>query len=639
MADVEKKSQPDAEAEPEREKWGSKWEFLLSSIGYCVGLGNVWRFPYLAYQSGGGAFLIPYLIMLTLCGIPMFMMELSFGQFAGLGAVTIWRALPIAKGIGYGMVIVSFLVCIYYNVIIGWSLFYLFASMQSVLPWTQCDQWWNEASSCVNSNISTPIANEDGELNCTAVLIERAASNVTVSLVPTSEDYWNNRVLRINQSAGPEDPGAVLWDLCLCLLLAWIIVFGCLAKGVQSSGKVVYFTATFPYVILIILLVRGVTLDGAADGIRFYVTPDWERLKDIKVWTDAANQIFYSLGVAFGGLMTFASYNKFNNNIYRDTLIVSLGNCGTSIFAGFVIFSVIGHMAKRLCVDVEDVITQGPGLAFIAYPQALALLPAPQLWAILFFFMLLTLGLDSQFAMLETVVTGIIDEFPVFFRGEVTICGRFKTQRKMMLTLGLSIVAFLLGIITVTEGGLHWFNLYNDYSAYYGLFFVAFSLVVAIGWGYGYLCTYKWRFNQDIKLMIGFEPNIYFKVMWGFFTPAVIFAILIFALINIPSDPDWFNILGICMSWSVFAPVPLYALYRIILAACTGESIMDLFRPTAEWRPDDRTIKYDHIKGPLEKPLETTEIDAIAYPNTYSQNVTDDVVDPYKSAGSPGSFL
>merc|ERR1719378_1013094 len=136
--------------------------------------------------------------------------------------------------------------------------------------------------------------------------------------------------------------------------------------------------------------------------------------------------------------------------------------------------------------------------------------------------------------------------------------------------------------------------------------------------------------------MIGFEPNIYFKVMWGFFTPAVIFAILIFALINIPSDPDWFNILGICMSWSVFAPVPLYALYRVILAAYNGESIMDLFKPTAEWGPDDRTIKYDHIKGPLEKPLETREIDAIAYPNTYSQNVTDDVVDPYKSAGSPG---
>lgn len=125
----------------------------------------------------------------------------------------------------------------------------------------------------------------------------------------------------------------------------------------------------------------------------------------------------------------------------------------------------------------------------------------------------------------------------------------------------------------------------------------------------------------------------------GLFHTGSIFAILIFALINIPKNPDWFTILGICMSWSVFAPVPLYALYRIILAIVKRESIIDLFKPTAEWRPDDSTIKYDHIKGPLEKPLEAREIDAIAYPNTYSQNVTDDVVDPYKSAGSPGSFL
>ncbi len=134
----------------------------------------------------------------------------------------------------------------------------------------------------------------------------------------TSEDYWNNRVLRINQSKGIGDPGAVLWDQALCLLLAWIIVFLCLAKGVKGTGKVVYFTATFPYVILIILLVRGCTLDGAINGIRFYVTPEWARLKDPNVWSAAATQIFFSLGVSFGGLLTFASYNKFNNNIFRS---------------------------------------------------------------------------------------------------------------------------------------------------------------------------------------------------------------------------------------------------------------------------------------------------------------------------------
>uniref|UniRef100_H2ZGX1 Transporter n=1 Tax=Ciona savignyi TaxID=51511 RepID=H2ZGX1_CIOSA len=534
-----------------REQWGGQIEFLLSCIGYCVGLGNVWRFPYLAYENGGGAFLIPYIIMLVLCGIPLFMMELSFGQFAGLGPITAWRSVPLFKGVGFGMVAVSFLVCIYYNVIIAWSLFYLFASFSSVLPWTQCDQWWNKAS-----YFDTFVKN--------LFFLGAFAKSKTFKLFAKyllKFPLNSYRVLRIDQSSGIGDPGIVLWDLVLCLLLAWIIVFACLCKGVKSTGKVVYFTATFPYIILIILLVRGCTLEGAVDGIVFYVRPDWERLKDSTVWTAAATQIFYSLGVSFGGLLTFASYNKFSNNIYRDTLIVSLGNCATSVFAGFVIFSVIGHMAFKVGQKVEDVIDHGPGLAFIAYPQAVALLPVPQLWSILFFFMLLTLGLDSQFAMLETVVTGFIDEFP-----------RHLRKRKMLFTLFVAVVAFLLGILCVTEGGMYWFNLYNFYSAYYGLLALSLIMCVVINWGYG-----KWRFNTDIKLMLGFEPNWYFKGAWmGGYSCRVdsksfINFLIIYDAINASpitygsyEYPKWADDLGICMSVTCVATVPLYALWRII---------------------------------------------------------------------------
>jgi len=546
----------------EREQWGSQIEFLLSCIGYCVGLGNVWRFPYLAYDNGGGAFLIPYLIMLVICGIPLFFMELSFGQFCGLGPVTAWGAVPIFKGIGFGMVVVSFLVCVYYNVIISWSLYYLFASFQSRLPWTQCDQWWNNQSRC--------------DLNITT----------------TAEDYWNNRVLRINQSDGLGDPGKVLWDQALCLLLSWIIVFLCLAKGVKGTGKVVYFTATFPYLILLILLVRGCTLEGALDGIIYYVRPQWDELKKPAVWTAAATQIFYSLGVSFGGLLTFASYNKFKNNIYRDTLIVSIGNCATSIFAGFVIFSIIGHMAFKQGKKVENVIDSGPGLAFVAYPSAVALLPAPQLWSILFFFMLLTLGLDSQFAMLETVVTGLMDEFPRFFKG-----------RKMFLTLGISIVCFLLGLLIVTEGGMYWFNLYNNYSAWYGLLVLALCMCLAINIGYGFFFTYKGRFNDDIKMMLGFEPNWYFKITWNFVTPLTLLLLIISSGITFAETDfgekysKWGNNLGLCMSVSCAVVVPIYMIVVVIKAIKSGESLIELFKPNAKWRPSDKTIPYDRLTG------------------------------------------
>jgi len=555
----------------EREMWGSQIEFLLSCIGYCVGLGNVWRFPYLAYDNGGGAFLIPYLIMLLICGIPIFFMELSFGQFCGAGPITAWRAVPILKGIGFGMVIVSFFVCVYYNVIIAWSLYYLFASFQSVLPWTKCDQWWNKLTKC--------------DENGTALFPDTKIS--------TSEEYWNYRVLRVDQSEGLGDPGEVLWDMTLCLLLAWIIVFLCLAKGVKGTGKVVYFTATFPYIVLIILLIRGCTLEGAADGIVFYVKPVWAKLKNTDVWIAAATQIFFSLGVSFGGLLTFASYNKFNNNIFRDTMIVSLGNCLTSVFAGFVIFSVIGHMAKRLDVKVEEVIASGPGLAFVAYPEAVSLLPVPQLWSILFFFMLLTLGLDSQFAMLETVVTGFLDEFPSFFRG-----------RKIWLTLGISIVSFLLGLLLVTQGGMYWFNFYNDYSAWFGLLMLAFFMVVGINWGYGFFFTQRWRFNKDIKLMLGFEPNIYFKATWMVLTPIALLLLVVAGGVGYSASDfgakyqSWGNTLALLMSVTPGVAVPLYAIGIIIYTKYyKKQPLGPLFTPSLKWGPSDKKVAYDSQLG------------------------------------------
>uniref|UniRef100_H2ZFL1 Transporter n=1 Tax=Ciona savignyi TaxID=51511 RepID=H2ZFL1_CIOSA len=556
-----------------RGMWANQAEFLLSCIGYCV-----------------GSFIIPYLIMLTFCGIPLFMIELALGQFSGYGVITAWRASPIFKGIGYGMMVVSFLVAIYYNVIIAWSLFYMFASFQSVLPWTSsCGKDWN-VNSCVQTNV-IHILN--------IILCDNCSFIFTLE---NEHKAMTNRVLRINKSEGIGDPGTVLWDLVLCLLLAWLIVFFCLIKGVKSSGKVVYFTATFPYIILIILLVRGCTLDGARRGIVFYVTPKWDKLRTAKVWKDAATQIFYSLGTSFGGLLTFASYNKFRNNIYRlyqiyilnqliiihrDTLIVAIGNCATSVFAGFVIFSVIGHMAYKLNLNVEDVVNQGknsddkekysqiqklpklskivasififlgPGLAFIIYPEAVSLLPAPQLWSILFFFMLLTLGLDSQFAMVETVITGFMDEFPKLLR-----------PYKTLFTAGICTVCFLMGILMVTEGGLYWFELYNWYSAYYGLLINSLILSIVAAWGYGFFFTYKWRLVKDIKMMIGFNPNWYFRINWMFITPGLLLFVIIYSGINsVPISvggyvyPKWADDLGLCMSVTCVALIPIYMVY------------------------------------------------------------------------------
>ncbi|XP_060687925.1 sodium- and chloride-dependent neutral and basic amino acid transporter B(0+)-like [Hemiscyllium ocellatum] len=348
-----------------RGNWSSKTDYLLSMIGCAVGLGNVWRFPYLAYKNGGGVFLIPYSIMLGLVGIPIFFLESSFGQFASLGPVAVWKSVPMLQGVGVTMVLLIIIANISYACIIGYSLYYLFASFQSPL---------------------------DMLLSVIGCIFMKWEPSLLI------EQYWDQAVL--HRTSSLDETGEIVWHLALCLLLAWLMVGTALLKGIKSSGKVVYFTAIIPYVVLTILLIRGVTLEGASKGIEFYIgsQSDFSKLADAQVWKDAATQIFYSTSVGWGSLITLSSYNKFHNNCYQDTIIVCVVNCATSVFAGFIIFSTLGHMAHVQNKPVSEVARSGFGLAFIAYPEALAQLPWATLWSILFFFMLLTLRLDTLFA-------------------------------------------------------------------------------------------------------------------------------------------------------------------------------------------------------------------------------------------------
>ncbi|XP_069749774.1 sodium- and chloride-dependent neutral and basic amino acid transporter B(0+)-like isoform X4 [Narcine bancroftii] len=352
----------------ERGNWSSKADYLLSMIGCAVGLSNVWRFPYLAYRNGGGAFLIPYTLMLAFIGMPMFFLETSFGQFASLGPVAVWKAVPMLQGVGITMILFSTIIDIVYNCIIAYSLFYLFASFQSPLPWADCFSWWGADETCSrtprDSLCNLTLDSGYSEIvNSTWLLANnKTCSNRSEIPVPhqaPSEQYWEKSVLQHTSSM--DETGKVVWSLALCLLLAWLIVCGALSKGIKSSGKVVYFTATFPYVVLTVLLIRGVTLEGAYKGIEFYIgrESDFSKLANAEIWKDAATQIFYSLAIGWGSLITLSSYNKFHNNCYRDTILICVINCATSVFAGFVIFSILGHMAHIQDKAVSEVAQSG----------------------------------------------------------------------------------------------------------------------------------------------------------------------------------------------------------------------------------------------------------------------------------------
>ncbi|KAG7220006.1 hypothetical protein INR49_009326 [Caranx melampygus] len=255
----------------DRGQWENKTEYILVVAGNVVGLGNVWRFPYLCYKNGGGAFLVPYGLLAVVFGIPLFLLEIFSGQYTQEGFITCWRKLcPLAQGIGCGQT-VTILNHFSYIIVQVWALFYLVFSFKSQLPWTNCENTWNSVN-CISLHkldSSSPNVTE----------------NQTMSTNPTSaaSEFWERRVLAM--SGGIQELGSVRWELALCLLFCWVVTYFSIWKGVRSSGKVAYFTATFPYVMLLILLVRGLTLPGAWDGIRFYLNPDLSRLADLEFVT------------------------------------------------------------------------------------------------------------------------------------------------------------------------------------------------------------------------------------------------------------------------------------------------------------------------------------------------------------------
>ncbi|XP_061585128.1 sodium- and chloride-dependent GABA transporter ine isoform X2 [Cololabis saira] len=515
-----------AYAEAQRPTWSGDLEFILASVGYAVGLGNVWRFPYLCYSSGGGAFIIPYFTMVVLCGIPLLFMEFAIGQYSRLGPVhALAKICPLLKGVGLATVVISFVFSTYYNVLMSWALYYLFNSFGSSLPWMSCNNTWNVVENC-----STGFT-----------------GNAT-HLQSSSQQFFDHNLLE--KTNGIEEVGGLRWELFGCLFATWTVIYLCIFKGVKSTGKVVYFTALFPYVVLFAMLINNVQLPGAKNGVLYFVTPVWSKLLEVKVWTNAAAQVFNSLGIAFGCMISNSSYNKFNNNILRDVLIVSIVNMFTSLLAGFVIFSAIGYMAHIHNLPVDNIATDGPGLVFVVYPEVLSTMPVYQLWAPLFFIMLLALGLDSQFGNVDVVVTFLKDEFGP----EVS---RFL-KKEELLVLVVCIACNVLGIPHVAK-------LMDHYTAVVSLVFLALFEIVAVCWIFGVS-----RLSLMVKKMQGKVPSIYFRFCWLLACPLLMLCILTSSIVHytpaVYEDyvyPVWAEWLGWGISLVSMIWIPLGAVHEM----------------------------------------------------------------------------
>ncbi|XP_035779621.1 sodium-dependent neutral amino acid transporter B(0)AT3-like isoform X1 [Anopheles albimanus] len=549
--------------EDERESWDSKWTFLLATIGYAVGLGNVWRFPYLAQKNGGGAFLVPYFIMLLLQGLPIFYLELAIGQRLRKGAIGVWHEVSAyLGGIGISSAFVSYIVALYYNTIIAWCLIYLLHSFESPLPWAECPK--------------------------------RLFANFTYDVEPEcvvsspTKYYWYRETLQVSHSVN--EPEQINYTVALALITAWSLVYLCMVQGITESSKIVYITAIFPYVVLIIFFFRGITLKGALDGIAHLFTPRWESILEPVVWLEAGTQIFFSLGLAFGGLIAFSSYNPANNNCYRDALVVSITNCSTSMFAGVVVFSVIGFKATSIydsCVAERTEMVRlnkstellpvcnlqkelensasGTGLAFIIFTEAINQFPAAQLWAVLFFLMLFTLGIDSQFGTLEGVSTSLMD------------MKLFPNVPKEMITGFLCVSCCVISMCFANGAGSYIFQLMDSFAGSYTLLIIAFFECIGVSYIYGIK-----RFADDIELMTGSRPGLYWMLCWKYISPIAMITILVASFLELASEgssyPGWNALTGTTdrLEWPHWCIVVAILLILVSILWIPGVAILRL---------------------------------------------------------------
>lgn len=408
-----------APAQRTREEFTGRWAFILAAIGSAVGLGNIWRFPYVAYENGGGAFVIPYLVALLTAGIPLLFLDYAIGhRFRGSAPLAFRRLSRWTEAIGWWQVLICAIIGIYYAAIIAWAMSYTVFSF---------DQRWGD----------------------------------------DPEGFLFKNHLQVADSPTPSFdivPG-VFWPM----LAVWVILILVMGFGVRRGVALVSMIGIPLLVVMfIVLVVIALTLPGAAQGLDALFTPNWSALTEPGVWIAAYGQIFFSLSVGFGIMVTYASYLKKRTNLTASGLVVGFSNSGFEILAGIGVFSALGFMAQASGVAVGDVVSSGIGLAFIAFPTLISQAPLGALVGVLFFGSLVLAGFTSLVSILEVVVSAVKDKLG---------WGRWTTT---LVVVGLAAVISLSLFSTTT--GLQMLDTMDAFANNFGIVGAATVAVIAVIW-------------------------------------------------------------------------------------------------------------------------------------------------------------
>lgn len=474
--------------EPHRAQWKSQWGFLLAAVGSAIGLGSIWRFSYVVYINGGGAYLIPYFVALVTAGVPLMILEYGIGQqMRGSAPMSFAKINLRWEWLGWWMVIfVMFGIELYYTVVIAWCVSYIWFSLNLA--------WGTDPNT-----------------------------------------FFFQQFLGATE--GPHVIGDIRSPILLALVVVWavnwLIVFFGVEQGVEKANKIF-----MPLLLILILVLVGwtATLPGSKEGILLYLKPDFSRLVDLKVWIDAYSQIFFTLSLGFGIMVTYASYLPRKSDINFNAWVTSIVDTLVSIVAGLAVFGILGYMSAQTGKPFNEIVRHGIGLAFVAYPQAISLLPTfPQLFGALFFLTLTVAGIASSISILEAFSAALID--------------KFHYSRKAVVTV-LSVLGFLGSIIFTTGGGLAWLDIVDHFLSHYGLFLACILQSVLVGWIYG-----ASRLREHVNSVSLFRIGRLFDFSIKYLIPVILIVLLANDLVSDLQRPyggyPWIALLLIGRDWLI----------------------------------------------------------------------------------------
>ncbi|KGH48326.1 transporter [Modestobacter caceresii] len=408
--------QPDEEER--RGGFSSRRVFILAAIGSAVGLGNIWRFPYVAYENGGGAFLLPYLIALLTAGIPFLLLDYAIGhRHRGSAPLSFARLRRGTEGLGWWQVGICFVIAVYYAAVIAWALRYTFFSLD--LAW-----------------------GDDPEGFFFGEFLQAGDVRVTADVVP---------------------------GVLVPLALVWLAVLVVMALGVQR-GIGLTSLVFIPVLVLafVALVVQALLLPGAGAGLDALFAPDWSALTSPSVWAAAFGQIFFSLSVGFGIMITYASYVRRREDMVGSGLVVGFSNSGFELLAGIGVFAALGFMAQANGQAVDEVASGGIGLAFIAFPAIISEAPAGALLGVLFFGALVIAGITSLISVIEVVISAVRDKLDT---------GRLTA------TLAVGVPAAVLSLVLFsTTSGIYVLDVVDHFVNQYGILVVALVSMLVVSW-------------------------------------------------------------------------------------------------------------------------------------------------------------